>query len=216
MGISSHHRRRDSGSNTTYSHCFEELCTHSITEKPHGIFFSVVRRKFDDLNIIMAGEVDCSSSMYFDHSIDDSTLIPILEGINVEPGLKDYIELKTAKKTDRWSPPNRYAELFPKWYMQSYLLGVPALAIGYRNFKNHVFTIKRKPIEEVLLDARKCVPGFDPAVNLGRAHAILSALLEHFRSLGKSVSAQDRFELHIDANGDAWVTSPTNSSSLAG
>lgn len=186
-----------------------------MTQKPHGTFFSVVHRKIGDLNVIMAGEVDCSKSMHFNQSIGDSMLIHALEGTNVEPGLKDYIELKTAK-TDPRFPPDYCTNKFPKWYMQSYLLGVPALAVGYRNFKNHVFTIKRKPIKEVLQDAQKYVPEFDPAVNLGRAHAILSTLLEHFRSLGQSVSAQDRFELRVDANGDAWITCLTNPSNLVG
>jgi hypothetical protein len=135
--------------------------------------------------------------------------------VNVEPSLKNYIELKTAK-TDSRFPLDRLTEKYPRWYMQSYLLGVPVLAVGYRNFKNHVFTIKRKPIEEVLRDAQKYVPEFDSAVNMGRAHVILSALLEHFRSLGQSVSAQDRFEFRVDANGDAWVTSLTNYSNQAG
>ena len=130
--------------------------------------------------------------------------------MNAEPGLQDYIELKTMK-TGRFLSQRR-TELFPRWYIQSYLLGVPELAVGYRNFRNHVFAITRKPINEVLRDARQCAPEFDPAVSMGRVHTILSALLDHFRSLGPSVSAQDRFELHVDANGDAWVTSPKNPS----
>lgn len=121
--------------------------------------------------------------------------------------MKDYIELKTIKNADSRSPPYRCSELFPKWYLQSFLLGVPALAIGYRNFRNHVYTIKRKHIKEVLRDTWKYVPDFDPNVCLGRAHATLSALLEHVHSLG---SAQGRFELHVDSNGDAWVTSPAD------
>jgi len=180
-----------------YGHCFEELCARPMTQKPYGTFYSVVHRKIGDLNVIMAGEIDCSTTK------------------NAEPGLGDYIELKTSK-TDPRFPPDRQTGKFPRWYMQSYLLGVPLLAVGYRNFKNHVFTVKRKPVEEVLRDAQKYVPDFDPAVSLGRAHAILSALLEHFRSLGQSISAEDRFELRVDANGDAWVTSLTNSSNLAG
>jgi len=97
--------------------------------------------------------------------------------------------------------------------MQSYLLGVPELAVGYRNFRNHVYDIKRKHIKEVLRDTWKYLPEFNPAVCLGRTHAILSALLEHFRSLGP---AEAKFELHVDSNGDAWVTSPTDSSNLGG
>ena len=186
-----------------------------MTQKPHGTFFSVVQRNIGDLNVIMAGEVDCSKSRHFYQAFGDSALIPTLQGTSKEPGLKDYIELKTAKKPDRRFPPYRSAELLPKWYLQSYLLGVPALAIGYRNFRNHVFTIKQKPINEVLRDTQKCVPTFDPAVDLGRAHAILSSLLEHFRSLGKTVSAQDSFKLRVDASGDVWVTSLVNPSNLA-
>jgi len=95
------------------------------------------------------------------------------------------------------------------------LLGVPTLAIGYRNYYNKVTSITRKSTREILREARKHVPGFDPAVSLGRAHAIFSALLECFRSLGQSVSAQDVFELHVDANGDTWVIPPANSQNFA-
>ena len=129
--------------------------------------------------------------------------------------MKDYIELKTVKKVD-WRPPSaRFDVLFPKWYMQSHLLGVQVLQIGYRDFKNHVIDIARKPIQQFLQEAQKYAPSFDPAVNMGRVQAILSALLVYFRDLGPSVSAQDRFVLRVDANGDAWITSPSDSPNLA-
>ena len=48
------------------SDCFEKLCTRPMTQKPHGLFFSVVRRKIGDHDVIMSGEVDCSSSMDLD------------------------------------------------------------------------------------------------------------------------------------------------------
>lgn len=135
----------------------------------------------------------------------------------MEPRLENYLELKTAKRTSFQSPPNPDHQMFPKWYLQSYLLGVPALAIGYRNYREQVFSIKRESTREILRDTQKCVPGFDPSLSLGRAHAILSALLEYFRSLGWSaVSAQDTFELHVDANGDAWIISSTDCSNFAG
>ncbi|KAF9780000.1 hypothetical protein BJ322DRAFT_1084144 [Thelephora terrestris] len=180
-----------------YGDCFEKLCTRPMTPKPHGIFFSVVRRKIGGLNVIMAGEVDCSSSK------------------GTEPDMEDYIELKTVKKPDQRRPPGRSNELFPKWYMQSHLLGVQVLQIGYRDFKNRVFGIVRKPIKQLLREAQKYAPSFDPAVDMGRVHAIISALLVHFRGLGPSVSAQDRFVLRVDANGDAWITSDPDSPNLA-
>ena len=128
--------------------------------------------------------------------------------------MKNYIELKTVKCVDTWPPPPLH-KIFPKWYLQSYLLGVPTLAIGYRNYHNKVTDITRKSIREVLRDTRKHVPGFDPAVCLGRAHATFSSLLEYFQSLEQPVSAQDIFELRVDANGDAWVAPPTNSPNFA-
>lgn len=94
--------------------------------------------------------------------------------------------------------------------MQSHLLGIKVLEIGYRNFKDHVFCIVRKTVKEVLQDAQKCAPSFDPAVDFGRVHAILSALFMYFRALGPPVSAQDRFELCVDSNGDARIASITD------
>ena len=128
----------------------------------------------------------------------------------MEPRLENYIELKTAKNADSQSPPSNH-QIFVKSYLQSYLLGVPTLAIGYRNYREQVYSIRQKSTWQVLQDTQKYVPGFDPAISLGRAHAILSALLEYFHSMGRSVSAQDAFELRVDAHGSAWITSLTNS-----
>jgi hypothetical protein len=126
--------------------------------------------------------------------------------MNAEPSLKDYIELKTVKKPDRRLPVSD--KLLPKWYMQSYMLGVQVLQIGYRDFRNHVFGIVRKPVKDFLRDVQDHAPTFDPDVEMGRVHAILSALSAYFYDLGPSVSAQDRFVLSVGANGNVWITSP--------
>jgi hypothetical protein len=200
MGISIRRLRHGPDSNITYSYCFEELCTRSMTRGPHGTFFSIIHRKIGDLNVIMAGEVDCSESMHLDQSIGDSMLIPTLEEEKAEPYLGDYIELKTFSASAMTK--NRYSE----WYMQSYLLGVNGLALGERKSSDRVSAIKRMAIEEVLRDAQNQKPGFDPVVKLGRAHAILSALLKYFRSLGQSISAEDEFNIRVYAEGNARVT----------
>ena len=75
MGIPSHRCFCDPISDITFRYCFEELCTRSMTRKPHGTFYSIVHRNIGGLNVIMAGEVDCSTSMHSDQSIDDSLLI---------------------------------------------------------------------------------------------------------------------------------------------
>jgi len=69
--------RHDPGSNITLSYCFEELCAHSTAKKPHGTFYSVVSRKIGGLDVIMAGEIDCSTSMHCGQSVIDSSLTPV-------------------------------------------------------------------------------------------------------------------------------------------
>ena len=60
-----------------FSDCFEKLCTRKMTKRLHGIFFGVVSRRIGDVEIIMAGEVDCSSSRYLHQLADDNLLTPI-------------------------------------------------------------------------------------------------------------------------------------------
>ncbi|KAF9779986.1 hypothetical protein BJ322DRAFT_1164997 [Thelephora terrestris] len=171
------------------SDCFENVGTRPMTKRPRGIFFSVVRRKIGNHDVIMSGEVDCSSST------------------DNQPNMKDYIGLNTIKVPEQWPRPEG-GDSYSKWYLQSYLLGVPTLQIGYRNYKNHVFHIIRKPAKEFLPELQIYTPMFDPAVDMGRVHAILSALSAYFRALGPSVSATDRFVLRVGANGDAYIAAP--------
>ena len=121
------------------------------------------------------------------------------------PNSEDYLELKTVEL-----PPKRGSindcRITPRIYLQSYLLGVPELAIGYRhNGVPGVFCIKRKDTKTILEDVMRHFGEFDVASSMGRAHAILDKLLEYFRSPGNSISPGDKFELHVYENGDAWV-----------
>ena len=130
-------------------------------------------------------------------------LISTPEDKNANPGLEDYIELKTTMDSSAGSALQR-------WYMQSYLLSVPVLVVGYCRPKNPVMVsrIERKTIEEVRLEARKRFPEFDHVSSLGRAHAILHELLEYFRSLQESkskVSVLSEFELWVDEHCNARV-----------
>ena len=85
-GIPSHRRRRDFSPNISLSYCFEELCTGSTVQEPHGTFFSIVSRKIGGLNIIMAGEIDCSTSMYFDLLASSSPLTSIPSRYGAQAG----------------------------------------------------------------------------------------------------------------------------------
>ena len=194
----------DPDSNITLSHCFEKLCTHSKAIKPHGEFFSVVQRKIGDFNVIMAGEVDCSSGARFHQTFGDGALISVLQVDGGVPCLDDYIELKTVGRPDS----SHCVELFRRWYLQSYLLGVKTLKIGYRELGEEVSKIEEKTTNGVLQDARKFT-AFNPAGAFGRAHAIFLWLRGCLRSLesGKTSSAEYKFNLRIGANHEASLTS---------
>jgi len=85
MGITLH-TRHDPGTDVALSYCFEELCARSTAKKPHGTFFSVVTRKVGELNVIMAGEVDCSLSMRYDQSVSNCSLTSTLRRQGAPPG----------------------------------------------------------------------------------------------------------------------------------
>ena len=86
---------------------------------------------------------------------------------------------------------------------------------GYRNNFNSITEIARKTTEQVLQDAQTHVSSFGPAVALGRAHAILHALLKYFRGRGSSVSAQGIFVLRVNAVMNAKITLAASDSELS-
>ena len=137
----------------------------------------------------------------FYQTFGDSALIPALQVDSGVPRLVDYKELKTVWRPDVSS----CAELLPEWYLQSYLLGVPRLAIGYRESGEVVSRIEEKAIDEVLQDAKR-YKMFNPAGAFGRAHATFSWLQKCHRSLEKTSYANHKFKLRIEANYKASLT----------
>ena len=113
----------------------------------------------------------------------------------------NYLELKTVfNEAD--------VKSFPKWYMQSYLLGVPELRIGYRDSHQRVFHIDEKPVSWLIEDARKRGEPFDPVINMKRVYTILRALWVHFEAHGSDVAMEDGVVLHVSAKwNSAWTTS---------
>ena len=77
--------RHDPAPDVTFSHCFEQECTHQIqTEagKPRGPgrFYTIVETKIGGLDVIMSAEVDCAMGMHHGQSIADinGSLTPTL------------------------------------------------------------------------------------------------------------------------------------------
>jgi len=133
----------------------------------------------------MAGEVDCAE-----------------DGC---PRLENYRELKTQKfrKHKNW----------PKWYLQSFLLGVPTIVLGNRSKHDLLTSMQTMSMEGLLSTTVSNSPGFDQALALGRIHSILSALIEHCRTrAGYLYTGCFTCELQIHSQGNAFVppVSPNN------
>lgn len=102
---------------------------------------------------------------------------------------------------------------YVRWYLQSYLAGVPKLVVGYRDDKGAalVLTETTKGVRQRALRREE---RFD-AIRLGRAHGILSKPLEYFRAPERSISGEDEFELRVDEKGGAWITRLENSTQVS-
>jgi len=67
MGIPSPNCRHNPDSDFMLSYRFELECTQQTVETnlSRSTFYTVVRRKIGELNIIMAGEIDCTTGMNY-------------------------------------------------------------------------------------------------------------------------------------------------------
>jgi len=135
------------------------------------------------------------------------------------PRLENYRELKTQKfqkhKYGRCYPLGLTAYLshsrsqnrnWPKWYLQSFLIGVPTIVLGNRSKRNLLTSVKTMSMEDLLKTTVSNSPGFDQALALGRIHSVLSALIEHCRTrVAYLYTGCFTCELQIRSQGDAFV-----------
>lgn len=99
--------------------------------------------------------------------------------------------------------PNRN---WPKWYLQSYLLGVPTLIVGNRSKRNSLTGLQTMSMEVVLATTVSHSPDFKPALALARIHNVLSALIQHCKTrAGYLRTGCFTCELKIRSQGNACV-----------
>ncbi|KAK9828456.1 hypothetical protein WJX72_000086 [[Myrmecia] bisecta] len=104
-----------------YGYKFEALCTGEQQVDATSEFSAVVRIRLGNLRIVMAAEIDCC----------DPTITGQPAG---EPDLAAYLELKTTRTpTTQQQDENLKAFKYPRWWLQSYLAGVPRIAVGGRD-----------------------------------------------------------------------------------
>ena len=95
---------------------------------------------------------------------------------------------------------------WPKWYLQSYLLGVPTIIVGNRSKRNSLTSVQTMSMERALETVRVKTPNFDPALALGRIHDVLSALIQHCKTrAGYLYTGCFTCELQIRSGGTACV-----------
>ena len=136
------------------------------------------------------------------------------------PTLENYRELKTQKVRNHkyvsgYTPffsrslPLRLTitnRNWPKWYLQSYLLGVPTMIVGNRSKRNLLTSVQTMSMERALATSLVNSPDFDPSLALGRIHNILSALIQHCKTrAGYLYTGCFTCELQIRSGGTACV-----------
>lgn len=124
-----------------YGYRFEALCT-GMNEEPvnaNSEFCSISRIRIANHRIVLASEIDCASGR-------------VASGGNP---LHGYIELKTMKAvdTDR-ALNNMYQHRFLKYWLQSYLAGVPTIMLGIRSGSGELLHVKHLRTHDLPREAR--------------------------------------------------------------
>ncbi|KAH7923115.1 hypothetical protein BV22DRAFT_1036718 [Leucogyrophana mollusca] len=125
---------------------------------PSATWTNVVTRKFGDITVLYSGEVDGVKAPIGNHSAEDL--------------MDRRVELKTTGLTRRNNLPWR------KWYMQSYLLGIPTVFIGYRDHADVVRETEEVHLADMPIrenqESRIAREGYGALVSLKKTFASLS------------------------------------------
>ena len=145
-----------------WGYAFEEAaCSEKPFEEPVDCmecFCCVVKTKLGDLNVLMAGEVDC------------------FEG---DAELANYVELKTSRVMNDERQVKRFEkEKLLKWWAQSFALGVRRIMVGFRD--DHGRVVKTQMLETLKLPGYvvKHANSWTPKDALRCASAVLTKLKE--------------------------------------
>jgi len=156
-----------------YGYKFESLCTSAplqdsgtdtdgkpappTTSGGHPIvdatseFAILVKVKLGQQSVLMAAEVDCV----------DPAAQSVATGSTSSGGphathMEPYLELKTYKIPDHPGQLRTlYAHKYPKWWLQSFLAGVPELILGGRDSQGFLTEVQRIPVKTLPSAAQK-------------------------------------------------------------
>ncbi|KAI0366228.1 RAI1-domain-containing protein [Pilatotrama ljubarskyi] len=166
---------------TYYGYSFESWCTSSkpgVPERTDGHpvgwggdvdtnvqWCSVIKTKLGDNRLLVGGEVDC-----------------VRDGFT--PGRTDtLVELKTSMAIRHGDDEARFEKKLLKFYMQSFLLGVPEIVVGFRTPAGRLTTTQTFKTIQIPRLVRGKPGAWDPQVCLSWG--------QHFLSTLKSVLSAD-------------------------
>ncbi|KAJ6623977.1 RAI1 like PD-XK nuclease-domain-containing protein, partial [Mycena sp. CBHHK59/15] len=119
---------------------------------------SVVRTKLGDTRMVIGGEVDC------------------VRGLSYTGGTDTFVELKTSLVIRGPSDEAKFERKLLKFYMQSFLLGVPEIFVGFRTPSGQVTTTQVFKTIEIPRLVRGKAHAWDPVLCLRWGHEFLNFL----------------------------------------
>ncbi|KAF7374739.1 RAI1 domain-containing protein [Mycena sanguinolenta] len=155
---------------------------------------SVVRTKLGETRLVIGGEVDCVRGKYTSKT-------------------DTFVELKTSMVIRNPQDEMRFEKKLLKFYMQSFLLGVPEILVGFRTPGGEVTTTQTFRTVEIPRLVRGKAHGWDPGRCLAWGEAFLEFLKKHVRvrrELGDrgEGTGEERHENGVGGKGEDETTHP--------
>jgi RAT1-interacting protein len=117
---------------------------------------SIVKTKLGDTRCILAGEVD---------AVDVKTHSPI--------------EVKTSMQIRNQRDEERFESKMLRFYMQSFLLGIAMVVVGFRDFKGYIVTHQEFPTLTMPRLVRGKAHAWDPVACLNLADELITSIQAH-------------------------------------
>jgi len=131
---------------------------------------SVVKTKLGDRRIVIGGEVDCVRAGRHSGSTDG------------------FVELKTSMAIRGLSDEEKFEKKLLKFYMQSFLLGVPEIVVGFRKPSGQLTTTQSFQTVQIPRHVRGKPGAWDPLICLDWGDRFLSFLFNTVQTkTGKDV-----------------------------
>ncbi|KAI6165742.1 RAI1-domain-containing protein [Pisolithus thermaeus] len=165
-----------------YGYAFESYCTTSQPGGHHDVppdsqdfpgwggdvntniqWCSVVKTKLADRRVIMGGEVDCVRGTYYGKT-------------------DNYVELKTSLSLRNSSDEARFEKKLLKFYLQSFLLGVPEIVVGFRTPSGRLTALQSFRTMEIPRLVRGKPGAWDPSICLEWGDRFLAFLQSTIQS----------------------------------